>query len=219
MEQQKRVNTVRRNITMDRFMAKKLEAASEFTGKSQGEILETALNQPIMQRLWAFTRPSDGNPIVELLETYQVNEGHMGARIGEGILRPVKKWVTDCAVVKGHEALIQAAPNVNSYIAGHMTEGSMAADPYFKTAHAQAREGVFITPDMDAYEIKGKVTKFIDAILNGPMDKHRMGESYLFRDLLIILSDCFEPPAPEDVDRMYGELADGHVLPYHNIMF
>lgn len=219
MDYQKRVSTVRRNITMDRFAAEKLEAASEFTGKSQSEILEMALNQPIMQRLWAFTHPSSGNAVVELLEAYQVNEGHMNARTGESILQSIKKWVADYASVKDHGALTDMAPNPNGYIAGHMTEGSMAADPYFKTVYAQAKDGLFITPDMDAYEIKGKTVKFIDAILNGPTDKHRMGESYLFRDLLIILSDCFNPPAPEEVDRMYGDLSDGYVLPYHNIMF
>ena len=219
MNSQKRVATVRRNITMNRFVAEKLEAASDFTGKSQSEILEVALNQPIMQRLWAFTRPGNGNAIVELLETYQSNEGHMNALIGESILQSIKQWVTDRATVKDHETLVHTVPNVNSYIVGHMSKGSIAADPYFKTVYDQAGNGVFLTPHMDEYEMKCRVVKFIDAIMNGPMDKHRMGESYLFRDLLIILSDCFNPPTPEDVDHMYGDLSDGYVLPYHNIMF
>lgn len=102
MNYQKRANTVRRNITMDKFTAKKLETASAVTGRYQSEILETALNQPIMRRLWAFTNPDADNPIVELLETYQMNEGHMNARTGENILHSVKQWVMDCAAVKDH---------------------------------------------------------------------------------------------------------------------
>lgn len=213
---QKGINTVRRNITMNKFTADKLEAAANFTGRSQSEVLETALNQPIMQRLWAFTHPSYGNPIVELLETYQVNEDHMNARIGENILQTIKEWVENSAVVKTSEVLAQALPNTNSYIAGHMTEGSMAADPYFRTIYEQADNDCFLTSDMDAYEIKGKIVTYIDAILNGPTDKHRMGESYLFRNLLIILSDCFNLPTKKDVDCMYEDLSDGYVLPYHS---
>lgn len=211
------MKAVRRNITLNKFAAAHLEEASNFTGRSQSEILETALNQPIMRRLWAFTDPSVDNPIVELLETYQTNEEHMTPRIGEVILQAVEKWVEYSAAVKDKAHLGIKLRDTNSYIAGHMTKGSMEAYPYFASVQKEAALGTFLTPEMEPEKIREKVLEFIKAIMTGPTDKHRMGESYLFRDLLIMLADYFEPPTKDELQRMYKELSDGCVLPYHEI--
>lgn len=217
MNYRKLSDTVRRNVTLDKCMADNLEAISTITGRSQSEFLEAALGQPIMRRLWAFAHPEDVNPIVELLETYQVYEGHMNPRTGEYILRAVKEWVEKHAVIN-ELGLMQNASDVNSYISGHMTEGSKKADPYFKNIHRMAKMKLFITPNMKEEDLKDKVVKYIDTMLVNPTDKNIMGESYLYRNLLVIISECFEPPQPEEVKELFEELSDGYVLPSRNSM-
>ncbi len=207
--------TVRRNITLDTFKADMLETVSNFTGRTQGEIIEIALNQPIMCRLEAFANPSE-SPLVDLLETYQVYEGHMNPRIGESILQAVKEWIDKHAVMKNKMFLKEEAPDVNSYIYGHMTEGSMLADPYFSSVYDQARKNSFIHPRISADELKGRIIKYINAMLAGPSDKNRMGEAYLFRNLIIILSACYEPPTKEDTKELFEKLSDGYVLPFRS---
>ena len=200
---------------MDEFTAKNVEKAASFTGKSQSDLLESALNQPIMRRLWAFIN-TKRSPIVELLEVYQAEEGHMTPRIGENILSCVKDWVKDDAVVKNKRELSRNMDHVNGYIAGHMTEGSMEACPYFRTVYKEAEEDRFLTEEMEPKVILEKVIAYIDAVMSGPSDSRRMGESYLFRNLLVILEDCFNMPKKEEICRMYKELSDGYVLPYYN---
>lgn len=208
------MKTVRRNITMNEFAAKNMEKASDFTGRSQSDLLESALNQPIMRRLWAFTN-TKRNPVVELLEVYQAEEGHMTPRIGERILDCIKDWVGDKAVVD-KKSLSRRIEYVNEYIAGHMTDGSMEACPYFKTVWNEAQEGIFLTGEMDPEAIREKVIAYIDAVMSGPSDSRRMGESYLFRNLLVILDNCFSIPKKEEIYSMYHDLSDGYVLPYDN---
>lgn len=203
---------VRRNVTLHDFAADSIKRMADFTGYTQGEIMEMALNQPTMERLKAFT--SNDNPIVGLLETYQCDEGHMSERAGESILHCVKDWVEKNAKVKNVAALSKSLPDTNSYISGHMTRYSMDADDYFKTIHDMAEEGTFLTPDMPEETIRDKVIIYINAVINGADDRRIMMESYLFRNLLIMLEDCFEIPAAEDVEHMYHELSDGYVLPY-----
>lgn len=203
---------VRRNVTLHEFAADNLKRMSDFTGCTQGEILEMALNQPAMERLKAFT--SSDNPIVGLIEAYQCDEGHMSKRAGESILLCVRDWVEKNAKIKDMAALSKNLPNTNSYISGHMTRYSMDADDYFKSIHDMAGEGAFLTSDMSADMIRDKVIIYINAVINGVDDKRIMMESYLFRNLLIMLEDCFEAPAAEDVEHMYHELSDGHMLPY-----
>lgn len=210
------MKSIRRNVTVNKTVAANLEHASWFTGRSQGELLEAALYQPIMQRLWAFTNPPDGNPITCLLEEYQVNEGHMTPRAGETILKCVKEWVMDRAVVKDSQERINTMHDTNSYIAGHMTRGSMLSCPYFNTVKEEASMNAFLTPEMEPEKLKAKVVEYINAIMGGPMDRHMMGEAYLFRNLLVILTDCFGIPTEEDTVHMYEQLSDGHVLPYYN---
>lgn len=203
---------VRRNITFHEFAAKNLKAMADFTGHTQGEILEMALNQPVIRRLQSFI--SSDNPIVGLLETYQCDEGHMSQRASEYILQCVKDWIQGNALVKHNAALLETLPYTNDYIYGHMTEYSMEADHYFKTVYDDAANGVFLTSEMSAKEIKEKVIVYINAIINGTNNKCIILESYLFRNLLIILDTCFEIPDSKDVEHMYHELSDGYVLPY-----
>lgn len=75
-------------------------------------------------------------------------------------------------------------------------------------------EGTFLTPDMPADTIRDKVIIYINVMINGANDRRIMMESYLFRNLLIMLEDCFEAPAAEDVEHMFHELSDGYVMPY-----
>lgn len=202
----------RRNVTLHEFAADNLKRMSDFTGCTQGEILEMALNQPAMQRLKAFA--SSDNPIVSLIEAYQCDEGHMSKRAGESILLCVRDWVEKNAKVKDTAVLSKNLPNTNSYISGHMTRYSMDADDYFKGIHDMAEEGTFLTPDMPADTIRDKVIIYINVMINGANDRRIMMESYLFRNLLIMLEDCFEAPAAEDVEHMFHELSDGYVMPY-----
>lgn len=203
---------VRRNVTLDGFLADHLGAAASFTGYSQSEILEMALNQPIMRRFYAFTDPVS-NPIVELLEVYQVSESHMTPRAGESILLTVRTWVEECAVQKAGRLLKDQLPQVNQYIHGHMTDGSMQADPYFQTVYEQADKERFLTPEMSEQDMKHAIITYINAIIHGPNDKNRMGESYLFRNLLVMLDACFERPTDEEAEKMFRELSDGYALP------
>lgn len=202
---------VRRNVTLDGFLADHLEAAADFTGRSQGEILETALNQPIMRRLFAFTHAVK-NSLVELIETYQCYEDKMTPRAGESLLLTVKEWLLEHARMRNVRRPDDFT-HVNDYIRGHMTDGSMRADPYFRTVYDEAGTGTFLTASMGEKELKDKLTGYIDAIVRGPDDKNRMGESYLFRNLLVVLDDLFEPPTAEETDELFRELSDGHVLP------
>lgn len=208
----KKRELVRRNVTLHEFAADNLKRMSDFTGYTQGEIIEMALNQPIMERLKAFT--SSENPIVSLLEAYQCDEGHMSRRVGESILQCVKDWVEKNAKVKDVSALSRVLPDTNSYISGHVTGYAMDADDYFSTIHDTAEEGNFLTDEMSADMIREKVIIYINAVINGANDKRIIMESYLFRNLLIILKNCFEVPADEDVVYMFHELSDGYVLPY-----
>lgn len=203
---------VRRNVTFNEFTAESLIMMADFTGYTQGDLLEIALSQPAMQRLKAFA--SCDNPVVGLLETYQCDEGHMSSRAGESILKCVKDWVQGNAKVKDKVALSKDMPNTNSYISGHITRYSMDADAYFKTVHDNADEGTFLTSEMSADMIRNKIIMYINAVINGANDKRIIMESYLFRNLLIMLENCFEIPAVEDVEHMYHELSNGYVLPY-----
>lgn len=207
------MKTVRRNVTLNESAADNLEKASDYTGRSQSELLETALYQPIMQRLWAFICPEGDNPLVWLLEAYQSDEGHMAPRIGENILRCVKEWVTDHAVVK---EFIYDCREMNEYIAGHMTRDSMRVHPYFKTVQVEANTYKFIDEYMEPEKIRKKVLKYINMVISGPNDRHRMGESYHFRNILTMLEYCFNPPTKEEIADIYEDLSDGYVLPYHN---
>lgn len=203
---------VRRNVTFNEFTAESLIMMADFTGYTQGDLLEIALSQPAMQRLKAFA--SCDNPVVGLLETYQCDEGYMSSRAGESILKCVKDWVQGNAKVKDKVALSKDMPNTNSYISGHITRYSMDADAYFKTVHDNADEGTFLTSEMSADMIRNKIIMYINAVINGANDKRIIMESYLFRNLLIMLENCFEIPAVEDVKHMYHELSNGYVLPY-----
>lgn len=69
---------------------------------------------------------------------------------------------------------------------------------------------------MSEAELKCKMMKYFVAMLSGPLDKNIMGESYLFRNLLIILSECFKPPTEEETDDLFYKLSDGRVFPYCN---
>ena len=214
MNIRKMTNKTRRNVTIDTCMANDLETMASFTGFSQGELIEVSFSQPIMQRLRAYVCPSDRNPLVELLETYQIYEGHMSPRIGEGILNVVKWWVKERAVKKYASVIEQEDPSTNEYIYGHMPKPTMEAAPYMRSVYEQAKENRFVQPDMDAGELKSRIVKYIDVILAAPLDRSLMGESYLFRNLLILLTDYFEPPVEQDVKHMFHELSDGFVLPY-----
>lgn len=212
-------NTVRRNLTLDIYTAETLENLSNVMGVSQGEILKIALAQPMMRRLYSFVyacreQAVDKNPLVALMETYQCAVGHMTPRVGESIIRATKEWFEDYAVIKDRNMLAEEVPTVNSYISGHMTKGSRQADPYFDTVYQEAENNSFITPDMKADEIKGKVVKYMDIMLANPDDKRLMGESYLFRNLLIILTDCFRAPTMKECKDLFATLSDGYVLPF-----
>lgn len=202
---------VRRNVTLNEFAADNLKTMSDFTGYTQGEILEMALNQPAIQRLKAFA--SSNNPVVDLLEAYQCDEGHMSRRAGESILQTIKDWVQEYATVKSTAALSKQLPHTNSYIGSHMTKYSMDADEYFKLVHDSAQKDAFLTTDMSSDAVRDTVIVYIDAMLNGADDKRIIMESYLFRNLLVMLEDCFEIPTAADVKRIYNDLSDGYVLP------
>lgn len=214
MKYRKLGGTVRRNVTMAQYIADNLEMTSNYTGRSQSEILEIALNQPMMRRLYAFVNNKENNPLVSLIEVYQ--ESAMEPRIGETILSTTEQWFMNHAVIENREILADRVNYVNSYICGHMTEGSKKAHPYFKEFYEEAKQDMFITEDISETELKCKMMKYFAAMLSGPLDKNIMGESYLFRNLLIILSQCFKPPIEEEIDDLFYKLSDGRVLPYYN---
>lgn len=213
MRHRKTENMTRRNVTLSRYRAEDLEKAAGFLGRTQGEVLEAALGQPIMRRLYALAKPDGGNFLACLLEVYQADESYMHLRIGEAILHAVKDWLEAHGTMKQKEAMKQAAEHVNSYVCGHMTEGSMDADPYFRTVHDQAEEGCFIIADIKEDVLKMTTVKYINSILAGPNDRNRMGESYLFRNLKVILDECFEAPTEEETKQIAAQLSDGRVLP------
>lgn len=204
---------VRRNVTLDRAIAGHLEAAMSFTGRTQSMILETALSQPIMRRLYAFALQNGKNPLAELLNVYQAYEHHMDPRIGERILAAVKGWAARDAQMEDLSAQERLAPDLNSYICGHMTEGSMEADPFFRSAYEQAKEGKLIQTDILPEELAGLVTKWIDIMLGRPNNRNLMGEPYLYRCLSAILESCFRQPSEDSVRALYRQLSDGCVLP------
>lgn len=213
MRYRKTENMVRRNVTLERYRAEDLEKAAGFLGRTQGEVLGAALGQPIMRRLYALARPDGGNSLACLIEAYQADEASMDPRAGEAILDAVKDWLEAHGTRKRKSAMKQAAEHVNSYVHGHVTKGSMEADPYFKTVHDQAEKGRFVTADMEEDMLKMNTAKYINAMLAGPNDRNRMGESYLFRNLEAILDECFEAPTEEETKEIAAQLSDGRVLP------
>lgn len=204
---------VRRNVTLDRTIAGHLESAMSFTGRTQSMILETALSQPIMRRLFAFACRDGENSLVKLLDVYQAYEQHMDPRIGERILKAVKGWTARDAQMKDLSAQERLVPDLNSYICGHMTEGSMEADPFFRSAYEQAKEGKLIRTDIRSEELARLATEWIDIMLGRPNDRNLMGEPYLYRCLSAILETCFRLPSEDDIRALYRQLSDGCVLP------
>lgn len=214
---------VRRNVTIDKYLADRLEMLSDVAGFSQGKVIETALNQPIMRRLFAFVTPPGendlANGLANLLDIYQQDKQSMNPRIGETLLQTANTWVEMHAIMKNDTQFTdRTVTYVNSYLQGHMTKGTMDADPYFKTVYEQAMERKFISLGMKPAELKDKVNHFIDVILWNPHNEHLMGEAFLFRDLSVILSNCFQPPTISEMIEMLNVLCDGHVLPYRNTM-
>lgn len=217
MRNQKFNEMVRRNVTLTGFTAESLGKMSEFTGLSQGEILETALNLPIMRRLQSFANPGlCGNPIAELLYKYQMNEGDMNPKVGETILRYVKQWIMEDA-----EPITNGVnfPETNAYIAGHMKEKSMEADPYFKMVFDLASNDSFLFKNMEPQEVRNRTVKFIEAMISDPADKHRMREPYLFCILSNLILNGFSFPSEGAINIMYMNLADGYVFPKRNLLF
>lgn len=217
MRNRKLNEMVRRNVTLTGFTADALGKMSDFTGLSQSEILETALNLPIMRRLQSFTNPGlCSNPIAELLYKYQIDVGEMNPKIGETILYFVKQWIVEEA-----EPITNCTnfSEINAYIAGHIKEESMKADPYFKTVFDLASKDSFLFKGMEPQEVKDRTVKFIDAMLNGPMDKHRLGEPYLFCILSALILNGFSLPSEEETHIIYMKLSDGYVFPRRNFMF
>lgn len=124
MKHRKLGGTVRRNVTMEQYIVDNLETASNYTGRSQSEILEIALNQPMMRRLYAFINGRETNPLTCLIEVHQEYESMMESRVSEAILLAVEQWFTEHAVMKHPDTITNNMSYVNSYICGHMTEGS-----------------------------------------------------------------------------------------------
>lgn len=206
--------TIRRNLTLGQSAADNLEAMADFTGYSQSALLTIALNQPIMRRFYAFAHTDYRNPITELLEVYQVDEGHMSPRLGETIIQALKKWFTAHAVLVGERELLSRYSSLNAYIHGHVTMPTKDDSFYMESVYIEAGDNRFITPSMGAGEIKEKVLKMMNLMLAEPLNKHLMGESYMFRCLSAILTDCFEPPRGQEIIDLFKDLADGYVLPY-----
>lgn len=207
---------VRRNLTLDTRLAYTLEVVSAYTDFSQGKIVEMAFAQPIMQRLFAFLNPASGNALASLLDAYQRQADHMDSRAGERLLIAVRQWMMDDARKEMKENLGLGQLNTNAYIHGHMTKGSRNADPYFERVYDLAGRGEFLHPDMDGMALKNRVIEYLNAMLAGPDDKDRMGEPYLYRNLVMILQDYFLPPTETEVMHLFFDLSDGYVLPWHS---
>ena len=137
----------------------------------------------------------------------------MSRRVGETILQSIKDWVQEYATVRDAADMSKLFPHTNSYIGSHMTKYSMDADEYFRLIHDSAQKDAFLTPDMSSDAVRDTVIVYIDTMINGADDKRIIMESYLFRNLLVMLEDCFEPPTAADVRRIYRDLSDGYVLP------
>lgn len=199
---------VRRNMTLDYFTAEKLENTSIMTGWAQGNIIEMAFSQPIMERLFAFTNPENDNPLTALIEAYQVSEGHMNPRTGEYILEPVRKWLKKHAVPKPVSK--QTLDNLNDYVASHITAGGREASSFLKEVYDRAGESSFV---VTGEEMRGRLLQYIDVMIAGRDDSYLMGESFNFRNIEHILYECFEVPSEPELTAFYREFSDGWVLP------
>lgn len=197
---------VRRNVNLNRFLADTLEHTADVTDHSQGDLIDMALRQPIMQRLFAFT--AEGvHPIVALLEDYQADE-RMDPTIGTNLLQPIRTWLKTKAVPK--IVCPKLVTQLNQYVASHITQDGITSSPFLANLHDLAGDGDFVT---SGEPMRERLISYIDRVLAGREDRLFMGESFHFRNIEQILLECFEAPSEEELTWFYEEFSDGWVLP------
>lgn len=197
---------VRRNVNLNRFLADTLEHTADVTDHSQGDLIDMALRQPIMQRLFAFT--AEGvHPIVALLEDYQADE-RMDPTIGTNLLQPIRTWLKTKAVPKAVRPEI--ITQLNQYVASHITQDGIAGSSFLADLHELACDEEFV---ISGEPMRERLISYIDRVLAGREDRLFMGESFHFRNIEQILLECFEAPSEEELTWFYEEFSDGWVLP------
>ena len=210
---------VRRNVTLNCFAAEYLERTSDVTGWTQGDIIGAALEQPIMQRLFAFTSPENDNPVTALIEAYQASRDITNWHVGESILYSVSKWLKKSAVPK------TVSPNIleelNSYIHSHINHDGAAKIPFLRHVYVTTGYDMVNNKPMperlmfvvQGEEMRDRLLEYIDTVMAGRDDRYLMGESMNFRNIGHILQECFEAPSEKELAWFYKEFSDGWVFP------
>ena len=210
--------TVRKNVNLDENVADTLERLSKVSGLSQGEILETALSQPVMMNLMAFGAKDIESPVAYIMDIYQGNgEQNMTQEVTEGFVHVLLYSILPRASVRlrPSEGSGMDVKSLNEYLATHMGNHGVDKRPGFAECKMMAEEGTFLSDDSEE-ESRRHIERYLRTMLAYMDDRDVHANDFLIRNLVVIFRDYCPDVAGFSTDlerRMFQYRACAKVLP------